>query len=64
MNTITLNMNMFMSNTGFTRRNTIIHNIVAASQEYVNIYSTCRLTGSPPLSYFCAQARPTWCVDR
>jgi len=37
-------MNMFLFNTGFTRRNTVFHIRVAASQEYVNTYSTCRLT--------------------
>ena len=42
MNTITLNMSMFQSNAGFTRRNTLFHILVAASREHVKTYSTCR----------------------
>ena len=42
MNTVTLNMNIFMSYTRFTRRNTLFI-LVVAPQEYVTIYSTRRL---------------------
>jgi len=43
MNTVTLNMNIFLSTTGFTRRNMVVYQRVSASQEYVNTYSTRRV---------------------
>ena len=42
MNTVTLNMNMFLSNTGLTKGGYIIRILLAASHEYVNTYSTRR----------------------
>jgi len=38
MNTVTLNMNMFLSNTRFTRVEYVVHILVAASQEYANTW--------------------------
>jgi len=39
MNTVTLNMYTFLSNTGAHQAEYVIHFRVAASQEYVNTYS-------------------------
>ena len=43
MDTLPMNMYEFLSYTGFTRRNTVFIILVAASQEYVNTYSTRRV---------------------
>jgi len=64
MNTVTLNMNIFLSNTGFTGRNNIVHLLMTASHEYVNIYSTCRVPILPPPPYLqldFAIANLVWC---
>jgi len=43
-NTLTLNMYVSMSFTGFTRGEYVIHVLVVAPQAYVNIYSTRRVS--------------------